>query len=336
MKKTAASQHTSRRSRQSFRLVVVLLALIGLLVALSYNRQGIQDFIRLRGYQAPAAVAAIAAKDTLTTQGRRIFYVNQPNIADKASFASQCPSGNEQTVVLGCYHGNQDGIYVLAVNDSRLSGIEEVTSAHELLHAAYDRLDSRQKRQIDTQLTDYFDHGLKDNLIRAQINGYKKSEPDQLVNEMHSILGTEVPHLPPALETYYKRYFTDRSAITQQYANYENEFTSRQAAIKNDDTRLAALKSQIVVAEASLKDQADTLQARERQLNSLRAGGDIAGYNSQVPGYNLQVDSYNAQVAATKQLVNQYNQLVDARNAIALETQQLTDEITSSVAPISQ
>jgi hypothetical protein len=331
---SSVPQPRPKRHRRSLRLLLQLLALIVVLGLVAYNRQGISDALALRGYQAPATVAAIATSDTMTDQARRVFYVNQPDIADKASFAKQCPSGNEQTVVLGCYHGFQDGIYVLAVSDSRLSGIEEVTSAHEMLHAAYDRLSSRQKTQIDAELTDYFNHGLKDATVKAQIESYKKTEPGELVNEMHSILGTEIPNLPAGLEAYYSRYFTNRAAVTDFYAKYEGEFTSRQAAIKVDDAQLTTLKAQIESAEAALKSQAVSLQSQEAEMNSLRASSNAAAYNARVPMYNAAIDSYNAGVVQARQLVNQYNALVNSRNSIALEAQQLTNEITSTVSPI--
>src|SRR5882757_9682250 len=139
---------TGRRAASTFVVFLVLAVWVVLLGALAYNRQGILDTWKLRNYTIPATGSTLATNDTMTQQARHIFYVNTPQITDKQPFADNCPSGTEQSVVLGCYHGNQNGIFVLQVADSRLDGVEQVTAAHELLHAAYDRLSSRQKQSV--------------------------------------------------------------------------------------------------------------------------------------------------------------------------------------------
>lgn len=327
---------TSHRhaSPRLLKLVVVLVVLIGVLGLVSANRQSIHDWIKLRGYQAPASVAQLATDDTMTPYARRVFYVNAPQIDDKTTFAPECPSGTEQTVVLGCYKSDQAGITLLQVTDPRLQGVEQVTAAHETLHALYDRLSGAKRKQVDAWLTDYVSHQLHDQTILDQINSYKKSEPGQVVNEMHSIVGTEVADLPPVLESYYKQYFTDRAAIVHYYDAYQAEFTSRQDEVKQDDAELSALKSQIDGLEQDLQDEAGSLGSQHDQLDNLRRSGQIAAYNAGVPSYNAAVNGYNAQVAQLKDLIDRYNQLVSSRNAVALETQQLTSEITSQVQPI--
>src|SRR5206468_584885 len=127
----------------------------------------------------------------------------------------------------------------------RLSGVEEVTSAHEMLHAAYDRLSTKERNRVDELLQNYYDHQLTDQRIRATIDAYKASEPNDLQNEMHSIFGTEIATLPPELENYYSQYFADRSKVTTLAGEYEQEFTSRKTEIQSYDTQLDGLRAQI-------------------------------------------------------------------------------------------
>jgi len=325
---------TSRSIRTS--TAVLFLALwVALLVLVLYNRQGLADWWALRHYQAPAAVAQLATDDTMTQYARRVFYVNEPQLQPKTDF-KECPVGREQAAILGCYHSNQAGIFILAVDDPRLQGIEQVTAAHEMLHAAYDRLSTKQKKSVDVMLEDYYRHDLHDPDIIAQMNAYKKSEPDAVVDEMHSVFGTEVTKLPAPLEQYYKRYFTNRQTVAGYYTKYEAEFTSRRQTVKADDAKLAVMKKQIDSEQSDLQKQNGELQARQAQLDSYKQNGDIGDYNAGVPGFNSLVESYNDQVAALKGLIAQYNQLVSTRNSIALEAQQLTNEITTQVSPISQ
>lgn len=315
--------------------VVVLLLLLAVLGGMVFERQNFLDWWHLRNYQAPAAVAQLASADTMTSYARKVFYVNEPQLEAKSNF-TQCSANKEQTIVLGCYHGGQSGIYVLSVDDPRLTGVEQVTSAHEMLHAAYDRLSARERQKVNAMLQDYYDHDLHDQRVIDTIALYKKSEPKDVVNEMHSIFGTEVASLPAPLEQYYAQYFTNRGAITTFAAQYQGEFTSRQAAIKNADDQLASLKAQIDSTEADLRSRQAALSALGKQLDASRAAGDIAAYNAGVPVYNRQVAAYNGEVDTVKSLIARYNDLVGQRNAIAAETQQLTDEISSQVAPIGQ
>ncbi len=319
----------SMKRKQTLR-VGVLLVLLCALGAVFVQRQAVTDWFRLRGYTPPVAVAALAADDTMTPTAEHLFYVNHPDIASGTTFTSHCPKGGEKTVVLGCYVGNDAGIYLYNITDSRLDGVEQVTAAHETLHAAYRRLSTSERAKVDAMLVDYYQHDLTDQRIKDTIAAYKVSEPHDVVNEMHSVFGTEVPNLPAPLEAYYKQYFTDRSKITAYTAGYQQEFTSRQTKITAYDAQLKLLKVQIDSNQAALDTQKSALDTQNQQLQSDRSNGDIAGYNSGVASYNAAVNSYNVLVAATKSQIAQYNDIVQARNAVALEEQQLTQEISST------
>lgn len=316
--------------------VGLLVALVGLAGVLVWRQQAIEDWWRLRGYSAPAAVAQLASEDAMTAEAKHLFYVNRPVVTAGSAFTGHCPAGSEKTVVLGCYVSPDKGIYVYAVTDTRLDGVEQVTAAHEMLHAAYRRLSTAERKKVDAMLMSYYDHGLTDQRIRDTIAAYKKSEPNDVVNEMHSVFGTEVSQLPAPLEQYYRRYFTDRSSVTAYTANYQAEFTGRQAQIAAYDVQLKGLKQQIDANEASLKQQKASIDSESQQLQRERDQGMIAAYNSGVAGYNRSVDTYNALLVSTRNLINQYNDIVAARNAIALEEQQLAGELSGKSLPASE
>lgn len=324
-----------RRHGGRFALSVVLMAWLvaaGFAVA---NRQNIIDWWKLNHYSPPAAVSALAAQDTMTAYGTRIFYLNQPAISDKPAFASACPNnGGEQTIVLGCYHAGEAGIYLLSVNDPRLNGVEQVTAAHEMLHGVYERLSAADRKQVDAMLLDYYHNGLHDKRVLDTIAAYKKTEPNDLVNEMHSVFGTEIAQLPAGLEKYYKRYFTNRAQVASYAAAYQGEFTSREAALDMYDAQLSALKTQIDRDKSDLQSKQAEIETARSQLLAKRNGGDISGYNAGVASYNDLVDSYNAEVQTVRSLVDQYNQIVSTRNAVALEENQLVKDLSTDVQPI--
>lgn len=287
------------------------------------------DWWRLRGYAPPASVSMLATQDTMTTYAKHLFYLNRPNIAMGTAFNTNCPSGGEKTIVLGCYIGDENGIYVYDVTDQRLKGVEEVTAAHEMLHAAYQRLSTQDRNKVDTMLQNYYDHDLHDQRIIDTISAYKKSEPHDVVNEMHSVFGTEIATLPGPLENYYTQYFTNRQAVTTFAAAYQSEFSSRQAAIKLYDSQLVQIKSSVDANNHALALQKAKIDAEANSLSASRSNGDINGYNSGVDDYNNLVNSYKALAAMTQKLIDQYNSLVSKRNAIVLQEQQLTQAITA-------
>lgn len=317
----------------SIALVIWFVVLMGVLV----YRTNITDWWKLRGYDAPAKISMISSQDTMTDYAQKIFYVNHPQVIGQASrFNSECPTSKaEQTIVLGCYHPNQNGIYIYSVTDARLDGVEQVTAAHEMLHAAYDRLSQNERSQVDRQLSDFYANGLQNDRIRKTIEAYKQTEPNDLVNEMHSIFGTEVRSLPPALEQHYKKYFGNRLQVVGYAEKYQSEFISRQDAVTSYDSQLKALKSQIDALEADLKSRQASITQQQKELLALRNSGDVNAYNSAVPAYNASIDSYNSGVQRAKALVAQYNQMVVARNSIALEESKLAQSLNSNAQTIN-
>jgi hypothetical protein len=321
-----------RQNKIKFLILLLLVCVLG--VGLLKIRS-IEDWLALRNYQAPQPVASLATQDTMTSYARHIFYVNHPRVADKSSFATECPNdGGEKTIVLGCYHSNQAGIYVLSVNDPRLKGVEQVTAAHEMLHAAYDRLSSSERTRIDNMLLDYYNHDLHNQRIINTIAAYKKSEPHNVVNEMHSVFGTEIANLPSGLEQYYTRYFTNRQIITDYAAQYEAAFTLRQNQVNTDDIQLTSLKTQINSYETDLKSRYSQITTEQNQLSDLE-NSDPVSYNSEVPAYNQLVNEYNSEAATLKGLVDQYNQIVATRNAVALEEDDLVNELNDNINHIN-
>lgn len=307
------------------------LVLLALPFVVFVKAQAITDWWQLRNYTPPSSVVSLAAQDSMTDQAQHIFYVNHPALeSDTSQFRSDC-NQNEKTIILGCYHSNQNGIFVYRVQDPRLAGVQQVTSAHEMLHAAYDRLSSKDRSYIDGLLQDYYDSGLKDPRIIDSINLYKQSEPNDIVNEMHSIFGTEVVNLPAPLEQYYQRYFTNRSAVTAFANNYESEFTTLENQIKADKAELDIQKSAIETQKQELDSQYQQINRDRTRLDALRRSGQIDQYNSVVAAFNIEVDNYNSTVLLLRQKINDYNQLVAQYNATAKELASLDQAIDTRV-----
>src|SRR3989338_5579718 len=203
------------------RIATVLVG-AGLLLA-AWQYQAILDWWELRNYAPPAAITQLADKTTMTSDGRRFFFLTQPQLATKIEFGQHCPVGElRESLVLGCYVGGD--IFLLDIDRSELRRVVEVTAAHEMLHAAYDRLGTRERQRVDG-LVDQFYRSYRNQQLAGIVKQYQQSEPGQLPNELHSLLATEVSKLSPELEVYYQRYFADRQKIVKAFQEYEGVFT---------------------------------------------------------------------------------------------------------------
>lgn len=318
-----------RRLSTLFLVVLFVGACLGI-----WQAQAIEDWYRLQGYDAPDKVAQLADDTTMTDYARKLYYINRPELITKASFATYCPAGTEQTVVLGCYTSGDRGIFLLDVENDELDGVEQVTAAHEMLHAAYERLSGSERQKIDGLLEDFYANGLNNNTVKDVVDSYKQSEPDHLADEMHSIFATQVKELPVELERHYNRYFTNRQTVVNYYLEYEAAFTSRQKRIEGYDAQLTAWKSEIDLRDKEIKDSRDELQRKNEQLNLYRSNGRYDAYNAGVDEYNALVASYNAKLKALQSLISKYNATVEMRNDIAFEERALVQAI--SATPIEQ
>jgi flagellar capping protein FliD len=320
----------------------VLVVLILSIPVVGYiQRQAIFDWSRLHNYTPPDTVSQLASDDTMTDEATNIFYVTHPVVvADAATFRKDCPQ-NEQTIVLGCFTSmsrgqglsiNGPSIYLYNVSDDRLKGVVQVTAAHEMLHAAYERLSDRDKKYVNGLLENYY-ATQTDSRITKTINAYKKTEPNDVINEMHSIFGTEIADLPAPLESYYKQYFNNRKIVTDYSDQYENEFSSRIDKINAYDQQLRDMKASIDTQQDNLKQQLSKIQSDRRSLNTLRASGDIDTYNSQVDGFNAELRAYNDGIDKLQQQIDTYNSLIQTRNALAEELRGLDSALDTRLTP---
>src|SRR5665213_1897181 len=116
----------------------IMAAFLAVIFVSFTHLQDISDWFKLRNYTPPASVKAFAVADTMTPYAIHMFYINHPAVESNVSaFRAKCAIA-EQTIVLGCYRGLEQGIEIYNVKDPRLNGVQQVTAAHEMLHAAYD------------------------------------------------------------------------------------------------------------------------------------------------------------------------------------------------------
>ena len=300
----------------------------GILAGVCLNQQLIRDTYIVRTTDVQPAAQAIAGNLDLTSSAQFTYDASQPEVQSSQLFNQSCGGvTREHSRVLGCYTRRR--LYIYDVNDPRLTGVKEVTAAHELLHAAYERMSLQERRDVDSLLQTTA-ASIQDQRFKDTMAEYKRTEPDQVNNELHSIIGTEIGVIPSALESHYAKYFKDRAKIVAYSKQYESTFTELADQIKGYDTQLANLAARKDQLEKSLAGLQSALDNNRSKLQALRTSGDTTAYNAGVPGYNQQIATYNQSVNELKQLVSTYNEIVQKRNALATTQNELVKQLDSN------
>lgn len=318
---------------------IALLLWLGTVATFITNQQRISDWWTLRSYEPSDEIRQLADDSFFNEHGRKLFYVTDPEVNDAPLFNENCPF-RERSLVLGCY--TMDRIFIFNVTDERLDGVQEVTAAHEMLHAAYARLGDGEKKDIIRMLDDAL-MTVKNQRVLDLVASYREVDESTIHNEMHSIFGTELRDLPPELEAHYEMYFNDRSNIVAIAERYEAVFTELQEQAEGLFAEIEALKVRIADLETLINEKKAAIDQVESELDRLfvdieqARSDDNANLESQlVDQYNsiiVQLDTiiadHNAQVAAYNQTVKETNQKVETYNATVSEQGQLIDSINS-------
>ena len=243
------------------------------------DRQSVADFT------PNDDISSLVERADLNEVGTFLFSTSHPELNTANEFNTACGIRPEQ-FLLGCYTG--DTIHLYDVTEERLDGLREVTAAHEMLHAAFDRLDEKSQERLGVLLEEvYAAHG-DDPELDERMDAYAVSQPGTRLTELHSIIGTEFAELDPELEAYYERYFTDRSVVVGLHASYMKVFSDL-------EQQTTDLSNQILALADEIESDTDTFNADQNQLNT-----DIDGFiaKNQAYGYSDNPAAFDADKAA--------------------------------------
>jgi hypothetical protein len=247
---------------------------------------------------------------TMTPSARVIIGAAEPRLDDKTRFRSDCATPEASTaLVLGCYV--DDRVFVLRVDRPDLAPVMVVSTAHEMLHAAYARLPRRERDRVDALLDDFY-ATVQDQEFRNLVDQYDRDEPGHRSSELHSLVPTQIATLSPELERYYRRYFRDRAGIVAAYQSYNGVFQQLKARSDQLHAELDGIKAQLADLETRLESAKGRAQQLSAQISTLRGQGRIAESNNLVDAQNAAVDEYNG-------LVDEYNGLVVVHNGKVTE-----------------
>lgn len=313
----------------SVSILIIVLAVVGFAVL---NRQWVRDMYVVQTTDVQPVADSLKQQLSLTDHADFLYQASLPEVLKAGEFNQSCADvQREQSIVLGCY--TRQRFFVYDVDDERLSGVKEVTAAHELLHAVYERLSQKEKNEIDVLVLEVA-KTINDERFQATLAQYQETEPDQIPNELHSILATEISELPSELELHYSKYFNNRPSLVGYANQYAETFTSLSKQIDDFDSQLQGMKSSITEQEASLEIQNQELESIRLEMQAFRGSGATEEYNGLVPQYNQLVQVYNQDIATLKLNIKDYNDLVEKRNNLASTQNDLAKELNSNYQPL--
>lgn len=260
----------------------------------------------------PDDIAAIAAVTGMSQEGELVYRASTPAIEDDDDFSQHCAI--EGGAVLGCY--DQGNVYVYAVTDSRLAGTVEVTAAHEMLHAAYERLSRDERERVDALVAAAVATIPADDPVFADLELYA---PEQHADEWHSRLATEFAALPAELEEHYARYFDDRAKVValnaQATALFDQLRAEIDALVAEIDALEPVLENRIAAYEAAIADY----NADVDSFNARAGSGEFSSleqFQAERAALIARGESLDAQGAALDAEIDRYNGLVERLTAL--------------------
>lgn len=313
--------------------VVACMAII-LTVLVIFNRQYILDQIAAWGFRPSVAIQSLADRSGMDDGGKFYFYASQPVIDDAAEFNRVCMQSEEKTAVLGCYADGR--IYIYNVTNKQLDGIQEVTAAHEMLHAAYVRLSEDERTRLNTLLENEYKKLQNDNTLSERLGYYARTEPGERDNELHSIIGTEVASLSPDLETYYKQYFANRGKVVALFNQYNAIFTDLQNKADQLSSQLSNLATTINAEVAAYNADISALNTDIATFNARAKQGDFASegaFEAERSALVARSDTLSQTRTTINNDIARYNQLRSDLEAIASQSEALNKSIDSTLAP---
>ncbi|SIS02510.1 hypothetical protein [Microbacterium sp. RURRCA19A] len=286
-----ASLARSRRRRRTLVVsgvvTVVLLVSTVAVFGSGADRALVAQVGEWMGPRALAAdISAVADHAFLTGEGRELLTLVGATSARGRELQRSCGVTDtaDDHAVAGCY--GLAGILVFVPTDPRVADAAVTTLAHELLHAAFDRLGSGEVWHVRDLLHDAIDRVDADDPVRQQIDWSVGDHEENRDTELFAYLGSQVwPEggFAPELEAVYARYFTDRAALVEVH----DRVTAAVDGLISDYERADAELRQAVTDAATRRAQLDAdreVYERDRLLYQQ----DADRYNSLAPADRAQ------------------------------------------------
>lgn len=319
------------KKKHNLGLTVLMLLLIAVMMAIIFKREWIYDYYRGITYQPSAEMMRIREDLQLTGEGEFYFNASQPVLSGREEFNERCRSvADTEVAVLGCY-ANGD-IFIYNITDEELDGIRELTTAHELLHAVWARMDENEQERLQQELKQVLNENKSD--LGEELNTYLSDERQE---ELYVRAGTEIKKLPDSLEKHYAKYFKDQDLVVGFYKKYIKVFKEIEAEMDKLKKETEELGATINAKIADYKNRLSNLQAEVAEFNNCAAkAGCFASegvFYARRAVLIARQNELGTMVDEINGMVNTYNEKVKQYNQYVTRTEKLNDTINSYSKP---
>lgn len=313
--------------------IFICLFLLVISICLLLYRQRIVDQFTIWQFVPTSDVVALTDRLKLTDEGIFVLYASQPELKSANDFNISCKNIENTTSILGCFSDNK--VYIYNVIDDRLNGVREVTAAHEMLHAVYQRMSDSEKEYLSPLLESEYEKLSNDEAFVELIEFYERTEPGERYNELHSIIGTSVKNISSELEEYYSKYFKDRQAIVDNNEAYNKVFSDLHNRAKSLSDQLSVLNKNIPSESNNYNILVKSLNSDIELFNKKAESGDFTSWSEFYSDRSILISRSN-ELSITRSKINsdidKYNTLLEEYNSVALESQKLYESIDSKLA----
>lgn len=241
-------------------LGIVLGVAVAVLIVEFLQQPLVQDTWRGLAYEPSEKVQEIEEDLELTQTGKRIFAATRPQLEDKDAFNQHCESIGREVSLLGCYANGQ--IYVYEVTRGNLADSNKVTMAHELLHAAWNRTNAREKERLGVLLKEVQEQNA--GWFEEELKAYTE---ESKIEEVWARAGTKLRDLPEELEEGYRKYFRNRLKIVEFYESYQAPFLELQERNKTLKEEILAMKTKISKEREQYLKEMEELDQKIEEFN---------------------------------------------------------------------
>lgn len=316
--------------RRGVLLLLVLVAVVAATVAVFLNRVYLRDLISALSYEEPTEVLKIKENLDLTDGGDLILRASHTMLESEQDFNRNCKSYSVEMAVTGCYDGSY--IHVYEINYEDLDGIMESTMAHELLHAVWNRLDDSEKDRIGEMLLAVYKDARYAEKLENDLAFYGTWE---LLDELHSRVGTELKDLPEELEEHYAKYFKNQDKVVGFYEKYGAEFRRLKAERETIETKLTELNGRIEEMVWQYQNNSESLVKRITIFNECASKAGCFKTDSEFNSQRTQLLDEQSELNDIRdnlvELIEQYNVLVEKYNRNILRDQELFNMMNSNI-----
>lgn len=319
----------SRKARRKGWWVLWLVMTVAFVAAIAIilNRDWINDWYRGVSYAPSAEMVRIRDKLDLTSQGVFLYNAAQPVLNETTEFNENCRKEESETAVLGCYANSN--IYIYNIVAPELDGIRELTTAHELLHAKWARMNDEEKIALVEPLTQVFE--ANQDFLANEIDQYDISEKQE---ELYVRAGTEVKNLPEQLEKHFAEIFKDQDAVVDFYDKYIAVFRRMKFEMEALMQEMQNIQAEITSKTAIYEAQYAQLEADIVSFNSCAEVAGCFGSESEFyarrTGLVARQNELNMLNEEINGLIDIYNEKVELYNSDVTETYKLHDMMNSN------